>query len=199
MISITQGHYIIHWWQGTDALKLTTYPPGRKVWLLRIFLERILWKVTEPLIREHWVVHPRLIDHLTKFGISKSKIIVRPPVPLDVSKIVKRRHARFNVAYYYPGARGNRTFKRWIYGLDIIEKLIDMYPQINWICLDGTKNMFNVYETLDAYIRPTRHDGMPRLVMECQSINIPVYWDESFKPSTAEIALWLESIMGFRS
>jgi len=103
-------------------------------------------------------------------------------------------HEGFNVAYHYPGDRGGRVFKRWLYGMDIIEQLIKQFPKYNWIELDGTMDMMKIYPILDAYIRPTRHDGMPRIILECQQLNIPYWWDEDFKPSVGETYAFVEKV-----
>ena len=195
MIKFTTSHHLIHWWKGTDSLKLIMYPPSSHFsWYFRIFAERILWKLIDPLFREHWVVHQRIKNNLIKFGISEKKIIIREDLPLDVSNVKRMGHEGFNVAYHYPGDRRGRVFKRWLYGMDIIEQLIKQFPKYNWIELDGTMDMMKIYPILDAYIRPTRHDGMPRIILECQQLNIPYWWDEDFKPSVGETYAFVEKV-----
>jgi len=185
-------------WLGTDALKLTTYPPGKFSWRFRIFAERILWRLLEPLIDQHSVVHPRLSKYLIKFGISDDKISIKMDkgnCDYCIKPCKKIKHEGINIAFYYPGDRGNRKFKRWVYGMDVIEELIRIFPKINWIHLDGTKDMCRIYPTLDAYIRPSRHDGMPRMILECQILNIPYYWDEKFNPSVGEVYTFVERVI----
>ena len=117
-------------WQGTDALKLISYPPGKFIWKIRIFAERILWKLFESMIDQHFVVHPRLCKYLIDFGIPEKKISVRPYYGMCnyCTKICsKKEHNGINIAYYYPGDRGNRKFKQWVYGKDIIDQIIPFY------------------------------------------------------------------------
>ena len=188
---------IIKHWLGTDALKLIKYPPGKFTWKFRIFAERILWRLFEPLIDKHFVVHPRLSKYLIEFGIPSKKISVK----IDWSDCnhcegcAKKKHEGINIAYYYPGDRGNREFKRWIYGMDIIEQVIFLFPGVNWIHLDGSQDMCKIYPTLDAYIRPNRHDGFPKMIIECMALGIPYYWDEEFKPSVEELCAFVGGIL----
>ena len=185
-------------WLGSDALKLVKYPPGKWTWKIRIFMERVLWKLFEFLIDEHRIVHPRLSKYLIDFGIPEKKITVKPMLPLCyycVNSCSKIKHDGINIAYYYPGDRGNRKFKRHTYGLDIIEQIISMFPQVNWIHLDGKKNICVVYPILDAYIRPSRHDGLPRIILECLALDIPYYWGEEFKPTVRGVRDYVEKII----
>lgn len=170
MISLSESHRIIHWWTGTDALKLVMYPPGPWWWHVKIFLERALWYLVEPMIWEHWVVDENLVSHLCEFGIEKHKIKVRHD-PVKYPRPVKKEpHDKFTVMYYYPGDRGNAKFKRWVYGMDIIEYLKSLFDpnKIIWIEADGSLDMYKIYAVTDLYIRPTRHDGRPRMIDECK-------------------------------
>lgn len=183
-------------WMGTDVLKLTTYPPGKFTWRFRIFAERLLWKILEPLIDRHFIVHPRLSKCLIDFGISERKISVKIDKGICnycLKPCTKKPHTGFNVAYYYPGDGGNVKYKRWVYGMDIIDELIKKYPNLNWIHLDGNKDMCEIYPVLDAYIRPSKHDGFPRIVLECVYHNIPYYWDEKFNSTVKDVGKWLQS------
>ena len=185
-------------WMGTDSLKLVTYPSGKLIWKVRIFAERLLWRLFEPLIDKHFVVHPRLSKHLIDFGISKEKISVKVNMSqctYCLNQCERIEHEGIYIAYYYPGDRGNRRFKQWVYGLDIIERVIPMFPDIKFILLDGKQKMCSIYPTLDAYIRPTRHDGFPRIVIECLILDIPYYWDEEFQPSVSKLCAFLEKVV----
>ena len=129
MIAFTKSHHLIHWWKGTDTLKLVMYPPTlQKTWYVRIFFERILWKCTEWMIREHWVDHESLAEDLIKFGINPDKISLKNDPIWDDVTINKRKHSKFVVTYFeYHG--GNKYFKDWLYGRDIIQKAIDHYKR----------------------------------------------------------------------
>ncbi len=149
------------------------------------------------MIDHHFVVHPRLCKYLIDFGISERKISVK----LDYSKCnhctkicSKKEHNGINVAYYYPGDRGNKKFKQWVYGKDIIDQIISMFPGVNWIQLDGTKDICEIYPILDGYIRPNRHDGFPLIIIECLILNIPYYWNEEFHPSIGGVYFFVLKI-----
>jgi hypothetical protein len=172
---------IIHWWFGTDALKLAMVPPGKKTWRYRIYAERLLWKTIEPLISEHWVVAEHLKKHLIKFGIKENKIKVvsrsdlkGDSFSINYKKYKKKKHNGFNVLYYCPNVQTNQKFKDWVYGKDIFFKLMNCFPNINWIHIDGKQDMSKIFPVVDLYIRPNRSDGVSRLVKECKLNNIPV-------------------------
>ena len=189
-------------WLGSDALKLVKYPPGKWTWKIRIFAERILWRIFEPLIDHHFVVHPRLSKYLISFGIPEKKISVKAYLGLCyycVYPCSKIDHEGIYIAYYYPGGRGNRKFKRWVYGKDIIDQIVLMFPNVNWVHLDGKKNICVVYPILDAYIRPNRHDGLPRIILECLALDIPYYWEEEFKPTVERVRDYVEKIIASHS
>jgi hypothetical protein len=174
---------IIKHWYGTDALKLSIIPPGKFTWRFRIYAERIFWKLLDPFISQHWVVHPNMIRHLEKIGIDKNKISVKlVSTKCTYCRCCKKiKHPEFNIAYYYPGDRGNPKFKRWVYGMDIVEELLKRLPSLNWIYLNGTQDMCDIFPILDMYIRPSRHDGMARLIVECEMTKTPYYWNPEFK------------------
>jgi len=185
-------------WVGTDALKLVKYPPGKLTWKFRIFIERMMLRIFGGIIDQHFVVHPRLTKLLVEFGIPSRKISVKVDKGIcqSCTNICTRLdHSGVNIAYYYPGDRGNRKFKRWVYGMDIIEYfIIPMFPEVNWIHLDGSKDMCRIYPTLDAYIRPSRHDGFPRIIIECMTLGIPYFWSEDFNPNVERVSKFVKSI-----
>jgi hypothetical protein len=78
--------------------------------------------------------------------------------------------------------------------MDIIEQIIPLFPNINWISLNGAANMCEIYPTLDGYIRPNRHDGFPRIIVECMALGIPYFWSEDFNPSVGRVYSFVESI-----
>ena len=47
---------------------------------------------------------------------------------------------------------------------------------INFIVVDGSRNMKDVFPVVDFYLRPNRHDGASRLRRECEIQEIPYYW-----------------------
>jgi len=60
--------------------------------------------------------------------------------------------------------------------VDIIDYLKKRFTDINFIRLDGGKDMSKIYPITDFMIRPNRHDGYPRIVDECEIQNISYYW-----------------------
>lgn len=181
MISFRESHYLIHWWLGTDALKLDTFPPtDRKAWYIRIVFERIFHKLIEPFIREHWIVGEPLRKHLLNFGIDSLKIKL-VPLAGKYGRMPKQDHKEFNVLYYFPKHSQNAKFKEWKYGWDLFVKIRKkVSSDINFIVVDGTQDLTQILPIVDCYIRPSRHDGLPRLVLECQENDIPVYYPFGF-------------------
>lgn len=180
------GH--VFWWWGTDALTLDTFPPGKwywyaKIWLRRRKLRRIVDKV------EHWVVHEVLIKHLVNFGIEESRIKVVPCPVRYKQAVEKRLHKGFNILYLYPEGNDNPRLKRWKYGIDIIQELKRQLTDydIRWICANGKMDLNEVWGIVDFYLRPSRHDGDPRMVKEAMINGIPYYYREDFKHDLSEI------------
>lgn len=179
---------ICRWWIGSDVLLLRMFPPGRGK--LSVIKHRIEAFLTEPLIDEHWIYGEILFEEFkqcwsprkAKLKLCTSTIEVVPKVP----------HDGLNIAYYYPK---DDVFSRWVYGIDIIEQVIAKYSQINWIKLDGTLNPKYFFQMLDAYIRPSRSDGSPRLIAECQANGISYYWSENRNPNFEETCKFIESLM----
>ena len=180
-------------WVGTDALTLTKFPPGSRIWYLRILLRRMFYRIAGNLFDVHWVVHKRLTPHLLKIGIhyDRIKVIIDDTICRSCENLCsKKKHEDFTILYYAPKRSRNMKFKRWVYGLDIIDRLkqIDFSFNVRWIEVDGTQDMCSIYPSVDCMVRPSRHDGNPRMVMECKLLEIPYYWDESFEPKAQEIA-----------
>jgi hypothetical protein len=173
---------LICWWLGTDALTLTKTPPGTLLWHLKLFFYRLKWKLLKDRF-EHWSVHENLNYHLDKVGI-KAKIKVDPP--LYPKKVEKIPHEGFNVLYYRPSPvnLGGHKYIDWYYGFDIYYQLLKyflQYPEVRLLIADGTKDMNELYQITDCYIRPNRWDGMPRMVLECQINEIPYMWCDKIK------------------
>jgi len=167
----------ICWWWGTDALTLVKNPPGNKIWHLKLILYRLKWKLYQRLFDEHWVVHKRLEKYLREFGV-KTKIIIKP-MPAVYGKFDKKKHQGFNVLYYCPAKPvnlGGMKYIHWVYGYDIFLELQKRFKEVNYVHVSGGRDMSKIYPIIDFYIRPNRHDGMPRIVLECRRNKIPYYW-----------------------
>ena len=196
MIKFTDSHRIIHFWGGTDALKLVCFPPTKQYsWYLKIIVERILWKILEPLTREHWIDHEDLAADLISFGIKKEKISIHSdPIWPDKLEHGRDCHLFFSVAYYRVIDK-NQVFKDWLYGYDIIEHLKKLHPAWNWMEIRPTHSKRIILWTLrcsDVYIRPNRHDGNSRLAEFCRANNIPV-WHSRKLPNMPLLNRWLEN------
>jgi glycosyltransferase involved in cell wall biosynthesis len=175
----------IKWWLGTDALTMWFNPPGISVCLN--ILHRIKMRILEPFIFQHWVTGPRLLRSLEKCHFidrDKLRVVYWPGKFKKVSR--KIEHEGFNIFYYHPKKSGE--FERWVYGIDIIEELSEKLKGVRWIRIDGTNDMDEVYQIADLYLRPSRHDGAPRINLECKMNGIPVLFSEDGNPS----AEWFE-------
>ncbi len=161
-------------WTGTDSLMLVDY--SMRKWRKKPywFVFRILIKLMDIFIECHYCVSLNVADNLRKFGTKKQIKILHDKIKYN-KKFDKKRHKGFNIIYYYP-INMDKTFIRWLYGIDIIEYLKNRFPDINFIRLDGNKDMSKVYPITDFMVRPNRHDGHPRIVDECEIQDIPYYW-----------------------
>lgn len=169
-------------WTGSDSLYQICYPPGiRFRFKVRIFFERIFWRLAEYLIEEHYADHELVKQNLKRAGFKKKISVVpdRPPY-MKARKFKKKKHKGFNVLYYCPNPnkRNNPKFIRWLYGWDIYKQLRDELDGINWIVVDGSEDMSEIFPVVDFYLRPNRHDGASVLRQECEINNIPYYWSQ---------------------
>lgn len=161
-------------WTGSDVLFLNTYPPSRKIKYIYMFCFRIYARILDFFVQEHYVVSHHLVKELKKFGFRKQiKILVDPP--LFNEKVEKIKHDSFNILYYLPKTN-NQIFTDWLYGADIIEEVKTVFPKLNFIRVDGSQRIKEFYQITDFYLRPNRHDGNPRMIMECIINGIPYYW-----------------------
>ena len=180
-------------WLGTDALILVENPPTSSIlWYFKIIVIRWKWKIYHRIFDEHWIVHERLRQHLLDFGIdnSKIKVVIDPPIFPD--KYPKKPHGGFVIMYYHPtpACLGGETYIRWKYGIDYIERTIEHFKDmesINFWKIDGKQDMSKVYPFIDFMLRPSHHDGMPRMNLECDNNNIPYYYNEDGQPTMLSI------------
>lgn len=181
-----------HWW-GTDALTLVENPPTSSIlWHLKLIVYRWKWKIYHRIFDEHWVVHERLRKHLLDFGIDNAKIRVEITPPLYPDKYQKKLHVGFVIMYYHPAPAclGGETYIRWKYGIDYIEQAIEHFfnmKSIRFMKTDGSQDMAKIYAITDFMLRPSHHDGMPRMNLECDNNNIPYYYSEDGQPTMLTI------------
>ncbi len=170
-------------WTGSDVLFMNKYPKGGRFrWKTKIFFFRIIVKILDRYyINRNWVVADHLRDELNLRNlIMKIDYPRSSPDHLHLVKYPKVAHEGFNILYYWPATRkkkGNRVFFEWLYGYDIylsVKKIVG--DRVNWIIVDGAKDMKEIYPIVDFYFRPNRHDGMPFMVKECIANEIPYYW-----------------------
>ena len=78
------------------------------------------------------------------------------------------------ILVYYPHTIKSKIDLRWLYGFDIVEKLIKWHPEWEFVILDGSQK--NIYHNIDVLLRPTRHDGLSRMIKEAHYHKIPYIW-----------------------
>ena len=79
-----------------------------------------------------------------------------------------------NILVYRPNGKMKRISLDWLYGWDIVQELIKRHPEWNFRLADGTKD--NIWQDIDVLLRPTRHDGLSRMVLEARVLDIPIIW-----------------------
>jgi len=79
-----------------------------------------------------------------------------------------------NILVYIPKGTYCRVDISRLYGKDIIEVLEKKHPEWNFICVDGSKK--NIFENINVYLRPNRHDGYPKMIVEAELLGIPTIW-----------------------
>ncbi|HEX9653128.1 MAG TPA: hypothetical protein VGA99_05415 [bacterium] len=168
----------VKWWMGTDALTMWFTPPGKSS--LMVAVHRIKMRILDFFIAHHWVVSPRLLADLQKSKLNLSKVAIAVHPPKYHAPIKKDHHQGFNILYYDP-AEGK--YSNWVYGIDIIDEIKDKLANVNWIRVDGRQNMKEIFPVVDLYIRPSRHDGAPRILLECAINCIPVIYSEDGHPN----------------
>lgn len=182
-------------WTGSDTLYATRFLGGRKFPTKKIkyiyFLGVIVFaKIADKFVECHYVVAEHLKENLKPLKLKKEiKILVDPPK--YTQKFRKKKHDGFNILYYRCFG-SNMVYKNWVYGYDIMKGLSD-YLQANWVQgyndpdlingfniieVNGNNDMSEIYPIIDVCIRPNRGDGMPRMIMECETNDIPYYWSK---------------------
>jgi len=94
-----------------------------------------------------------------------------------------------NILVYIPNRFHRRINIDWLYGKDIIEELERKHPEWKFHYVDGSKR--NIYKNIDIYLRPNRHDGYPKMIVEAELFGIPYIWSyetgEYVEPNVDEI------------
>lgn len=166
----------VRWWLGTDAFTLYMFPPGKSY--LKVLLHRIKVILVNKYFEENWFVSQRLINELPDYYKS---ILNCVSVKVHEAEYIKRIKKPFVVGYYMPELT---EFNSWVYGVDIIAALYVFfkYSELDIVFLryDGKADMSAFLSLIDVYIRPSRHDGMPRLILLCEMHDIPYCWNTDF-------------------
>lgn len=179
---------------GTDAALMERYLPymGWK-WKLKIaILRRILLFLDRFAVRCIYVDDTILIGRLRAAGF-KSPIFEVPDPVNHPAAYERREHEGINVLYYDPSEhRKNKETARWIYGIDYIEKAMQLCSglNVNWIKVDGNQDMSKIYPITDLYVRPNRIDAKSRMVQECEINGIPVYHTKIDMTDSAQYIYW---------
>jgi hypothetical protein len=170
-----KGYYTVKRWVGTDVYMLSM-PRIKKFGIsFQVVHLRILAWLCNLFIDEHVFVSENLRDEfLQLFKNTNCSTQLWPAAP-------ERYLNRFNVLVYLPPANKRWIDNDWLYGRDIVIKLMNLYPQWNWMILDGriAKNVVQeLYFRTNVVFRPTRHDGAPRMIKEAAQHGIPTVWSE---------------------
>ncbi len=152
------GVPVIKWWVGSDVFNL-----------IHSYRFRSYYKYYNSLYNV--AVAPHLVDELKDLGISATFIpsVVYDKVLPEDYNFVK------NILVYLPTDRKN------FYGLDIIEPLIQKFPEIkfvvvaddshylsrynNVISLGWINGLKKVWPNVGCLLRITKHDGLPRMII----------------------------------
>ena len=183
---------LVKWWQGTDALKLAIYPPGSRLWHVRIFFERIFWKVFHRFFI-HLVNSEKLLPYLHDFGIYDVQVQEVPWCNKWLNYVERVEHDGFNVLYYMPTDSKNQRYKDWVYGRNFWYSIVDEYLLNSGICLevvDGSRDMAKVLPIIDLYVKYNAHKGSDknRLAKECEYLGIPVFYTDYTKSNADNLA-----------
>lgn len=169
-------------WTGSDVLFATRLVGGKKfptkITKYPYFLGMTVFsKLADKFVEGHYVVSEHLKSELQPLKLRKPiKVLVDPPKSL--TGVVRKPHKGFNILYYRP-VGANQKFIDWVYGYDVATEASERLPDNCAISeCNGNSNMDEVYPYVDFVIRPNRHDGNPRMVMECEQLGIPYYWSK---------------------
>jgi hypothetical protein len=182
-------------WTGSDVLFATRLVGGKnfptKITKYPYFLGMTVFaKLADKFVEGHYVVSEHLKSELQPLKLCKPiKVLADPPKSL--TGVVRKPHEGFNVLYYRP-VGANQKFIDWVYGKDIVERLsyrlkthvftfhesLLAFDGIKIMEVTGQENMNDVYPYVDFVCRPNRHDGNPRMIMECEQLGIPYYWSK---------------------
>lgn len=157
---------LVRWWLGTDVLTLWMKPPGFS--RIRVVLHRVKAYLLNFLFEENWFVTEKLMNEVPVFLKLKNK-----KVEIHFCEDVKLKKNPLIVGYYMPDRKNKYNW--WVYGGGTIEELKEYTKNQNivFINYDGSYRVEDFLSVIDCYIRPSRHDGLPRILLLCQNHGIP--------------------------
>ena len=161
-IAVALGRPVIRWWVGTDVLQILENPT-----------------IANSVRNYHWLfsrqiaVSPHLAKELETVGIQAQYI----PSVIELDKVATvLNDVPKSILIYLP------TQRKDFYGAALVEDAIKAYPGIEYVIvadeahsLAGYPNvrsmgwvseMSEIWNSVGGLVRITRHDGMPRMVLE---------------------------------
>jgi len=172
------GVGIVRTWVGSDCLWAMHHRPTRQFAHDLVRLGALQLTVADHLSQE---LAPLGLRTTTVPVIAPGLLEERPPPPWP---------ERFTVLCYLPGRR------RDFYGGPIVDALIEALPDVMFVVLGDTAtdyqphpNVISIHRSdhvsavlarCSVLVRPTRHDGMPRMVLEALSMARPVIASHAF-------------------
>lgn len=169
-------------WTGTDVLMMTDISKRKLRKYPYLIFFRLAVRILDRLSIEGHITNCELLKQELETVNFKRPIEIIPTPILYKDPVVKIPHSGFNVLYYKP-YRKDSKFRDWLYGIDLIEQLKKDIPEVNYIEVgqgfNKNKDMREVYPIVDFYVRPNRHDGLSKMVRECNINNIPFYWSQT--------------------
>ena len=162
---------------GSDVLYLRQYHPLLKRRWIFIFFFRLFIRLCDLILESHYCVSQRLADELKLFGLKKPIQVIEWQ-PLHKGKFERMEHEGINIMYRKFTSVRNQNFYDWLTSYDIFLKLKSKFNNINFIEIDDSHNLKDIFPLIDGYIRFNRWDGgdPPRLVRECINSGVPTYF-----------------------
>lgn len=165
-------------WVGSDVLAVLRRPVSR--WWFR-------W-VISPCIDRHLVVSENLAEELVVLGVRAQCVpLISGPLSTEVYPLPDQ----FAVLAYLPASRGDFYGAPIVYGLAARNPRWKVYivgrgpteegRALPNVCeLGAGVDMEEVYPQISVLVRPTVHDGLPRMVLEALSRGRYVVFSRSF-------------------
>jgi len=178
--SILLGKRVIVHWIGTDVLSATSPKVLAPISLLRRFVYRV--------VSLHLTVSENLANELKSIGI-KARVV--PLIPnMTVSPEDTSWPSENVVLVYLP--KGREEF----YGSNIVFRLAEEAPNLKFLILGNlgegmpqlsnieflgqVDNLASIWKRVKVYLRLTKHDGLPHMVIEALARGKQVIWSYEY-------------------